>query len=332
MCAVKSTIPDNIDEEYYQISPEILTSFPKYRPPVDFYQFQENIASLEPYSRKGNRLTKAQVEELTSLCTDGRLFVARSDHPIYAEHICKQLDLVLVDANLREPEIASIFVKAYQLRLEAFFDQAVQVVFDSLYQDIMVLTEYLSGDWHRIRALMRRLVLTHSLVNHSVNTGIVGLWVYLTWRKGEVKRRELDRVALSCFLHDVGMTKIPTFVTTKAVPLTQDERSKINGHVGAGLRIAEKLGLAYDEMKQAVGEHHERLDGSGYPRRIGEAEMSVLGRLIAVADSFCAMISERPYAAAMDPKAAAMILLDDGKRYDSRFCKILHSAYLTNEF
>ncbi len=332
MCAVKSTIPDNISEEYYQISPDILVSFPKYRPPVDFFQFKETIASLEPYSRKGNRLSNQQVEELATLCDDGRLFVARSDHPIYSEHICKQLDLVLVDANLREKEITNIFVKAFQLRLEAFFDQAVQVVFDALYQDIMVLTEYLSKDWPRIKPLMRRLIPQHTLVNHSVNTGIVGLWLYLSWRKDEVRRRDLDRMALSAFLHDMGMTKIPNFILTKSVPLTQDERNKINGHPAAGLKLAEKLGLAFDEMKQAVGEHHERLDGSGYPRRIGDDIMSTTGKLMAVADSFCAMISERPYAEAMEPKAAAQALLDDSKRYDQRFTKVLHAAYLMDKF
>ena len=55
MCAVKSPIPDNISEEYYQISAAILSSFPKYRPPVDLFRFRDDIAQLTPYSRKGQR-------------------------------------------------------------------------------------------------------------------------------------------------------------------------------------------------------------------------------------------------------------------------------------
>lgn len=332
MCAVKTTIPDNISEEYYQISSEILVSFPKYRPPLDFFRFREEISTLEPYSRKGCRLTNPQVEELAALCEQGDLFVARSDHPVYSQHICKQLDLVLVDANLKEAEIADIFVQAFQLRLDAFFDQAVQPVFDALYKDIMVLTEYLSKDWNRIRSLMRRLQTQHSLVNHSVNSGAVALWMFLKLKNGDFRRRDLDRAALAFFLHDMGMCKIPAFILTKAVPLTQEERAKINTHPGVGLRLAEKLDLGFDEMKLAIHEHHERLDGSGYPRKIREEESSPIGRLMAVADSFAAMIAERPYATAMQPRQAAQALVDDPKRYDKTCAGMLLAAYVTGEF
>ena len=101
-------VPDNINEEYYQINPEILNSFSKYRPPVDLFNFREDIAVLAPFSRKGARLTNEQVEEAAQLCADGLLFVSRSDHHIYSQHIVKQLDLVLQDNNLKESEM-SIF-------------------------------------------------------------------------------------------------------------------------------------------------------------------------------------------------------------------------------
>ena len=92
----KAAVPDNISEEYYQISEEILSSFSKYRPPVDLFRFREDIALLYPLYRKGQRLTNEQVEEAQTLCREGSLFVSRSDHPIYVEHIAKQADLVLV--------------------------------------------------------------------------------------------------------------------------------------------------------------------------------------------------------------------------------------------
>lgn len=332
MCAVKTTIPDNISEEYYQINPEILASFPKYRPPLDLYLFKEDIAQLMPYARKGQRLTNEQVEQVVELCNDSLLFVSRSDHPVYSKHICKQLDLVLVDKNLKEGEIADIIIQALQLRLEAFFDQSVQVVFDQLYADLMVLTEYLGQDSHRIRSLIKRLLKEHTLVNHSINTGIVGLWLYLRMRTGQFERRELDRVTLGLFLHDMGMSKIPQFVRTKTSPLTQDERAKINQHPLVGMKMAQKLGLTFKDMKSCVFEHHERLDGSGYPRKAGSEEISKIGRLCAVADSFCAMISERPYAKAMDPVDAAKALQKEEKKYEIQFLTLLLFAYQYKDF
>jgi HD-GYP domain-containing protein (c-di-GMP phosphodiesterase class II) len=332
VCAVKTTIPDNIAEEYYQINPEILGSFPKYRPPLDLFRFHEEIAQLVPYARKGQRLSNEQVDEVNSLCQENLLFVSRSDHPVYSKHICKQLDLVLVDKNLKEGEIAGIFVQALQMRLEAFFDQSVQVVFDTLYQDIMVLTEYLSQDSYRIKALTKRLLNEHNLVNHSVNTGIMGLWLYLRIRGGHFERRELDRTTLAFFLHDMGMSKIPQFIRGKTVPLTQEERNKINLHPLAGMKMAQKLGLSFNEMQSCVFEHHERMDGSGYPRKISGEEISKLGRLCAVVDSFCAMITERPHAKAMQPLDAAQALMKDDKHYDGKMSSLLYTTYKTGDF
>lgn len=332
MCAVKTTIPDNIQEEYYQITPEILQSFPKYRPPIDLFQFKEEIATLTQFSRKGQRLSNELVERAATLCEEGSLFVSRSDHPIYSKHICKQLDLVLVDKNLKEAEVADIFMQALVLRLEAFFEQPVQVVFDQLYADIMVLTEYLSVDPFRVKSLVRRLYRQHSLAKHSTNCGVLGLWLYAKSRGEDiVNRRELDRMALGLFLHDMGMSKIPSFILEKTTPLSQDERTKVNAHVGVGGKMAHKLDLTFDEIARCIGEHHERLDGSGYPRRVGKEELSRAGRLCAVADSFCAMIAKRAYAEAKEPSDAAQELLKDARRYDERLSRFLVVGLTTKE-
>ena len=125
MAAQKRDVPQNINEEYYQISSEILSSFPKYRPPVDLFTFREDICVLAPYCRKGDRLTNAQVEELAKLCAEGSLFVSRSDHPIYSRHIVKQLDLVLQDRNLKEAEIVEICIRALVMRYSEFYAQPV---------------------------------------------------------------------------------------------------------------------------------------------------------------------------------------------------------------
>ena len=136
-------VPMNINEEYYQISGEILSSFPKFRPPVDLFRFREDIAVLAPYCVKGSRLSSEQVDEVAQLCAEGDLFVSRSDHPIYSRHIVKQLDLVLQDNNLKEAEIADICIRALLMRCSDFFEQPVKALFEPLYRDVMVVTEYL---------------------------------------------------------------------------------------------------------------------------------------------------------------------------------------------
>lgn len=325
----KTAVPKNIAEEYYQISHEILSSFPKYRPPVDLFQFREDILKLYPYSRKGNRLTNEQVEEIQVLCNEGRLFVSRTDHPIYSEHIVKQVDLVLLDSNLKEAEAADIFIRALNMRLLDFIGQPVLPVFEKLYKDLMVFTEFLWQDKHRIKLFMRRLYTEHTLSHHSLNTLFIGLWLLQATHEDKLKRRVWDRSALGLILHDIGMSKIPSFILKKTTPLKSEEKEKILLHTLAGVKILQKLNLGFDEMTQAIMEHQERLDGSGYPNKLKEAYLSNFGKLCAVADSFAAMISNRPYAQAIPPKTAAQLLANDKARYDTTFTVPLLNAYLT---
>lgn len=325
----KTAVPKNIAEEYYQISHEILSSFPKYRPPVDLFQFREDILKLYPYSRKGNRLTNEQVEEIQVLCNEGRLFVSRTDHPIYSEHIVKQVDLVLLDSNLKEAEAADIFIRALNMRLLDFIEQPVLPVFEKLYKDLMVFTEFLWQDKHRIKLFMHRLYTEHTLSHHSLNTLFIGLWLLQATHEDKLKRRVWDRSALGLILHDIGMSKIPSFILKKTTPLKNEEKEKILLHTLAGVKILQKLNLGFDEMTQAIMEHQERLDGSGYPNKLKEAYLSKFGKLCAVADSFAAMISNRPYAQAIPPKTAAQLLANDKARYDTTFTVPLLNAYLT---
>ncbi|MDR0239663.1 MAG: HD domain-containing protein [Deltaproteobacteria bacterium] len=325
-----STLPAKIDEEYYQISEEILSSFPKFRPPVDLFRFKEEALTLIPLIRKGQRLTNEQVEEVHALCLAGNLFVSRSDHPIYSEHMVKQLDLVLQDSNLKESEVADICMRALIMRHEAFAEQPVRPVFDPLYKDIMVFTEILWQDRHRIKLFMRRLLRDYSLSKHAFNSLIVGTWLLLrVMEGGELRRRDLDRAALAFFLQDIGMAKIPAFILNKPGSLKAEELEKVVLHPTVSYKIMQKLDLAFDELTQTSMEHHERLDGTGYPQKSKGQQISRIGRIAAIADSFAAMITKRPYAEAKEPTQAAQELAADHKRYDGQLTGFLAAALLT---
>jgi HD-GYP domain-containing protein (c-di-GMP phosphodiesterase class II) len=325
-------VPDHLNEEYYQISPDILESFSKFRPPLDIFRFKEEVARIEPFYRVGERLDKERIDELARLTREGFSFVSRVDHPVYVKHIAHQLDLVLVDKNLKEREIADIFAEALGMRLEGFFEQPVKAALDRLNEDLMVLTEYLWNDVYRIRALLRRLRREHTLANHALNCGLVGLGLFLKINESEIgkeiTRKTFDHVTLGLFLHDLGMSKIPLFIRNKTQALSRDEQQKILNHTLVGREMLSKLDLRYKEVEACLGEHHERLDGSGYPQKLKGREISPLGRLCAVVDSYCAMITDRAHAKAMDPAEAAKILAEDQRRYDPRFTLPLQAMVL----
>lgn len=262
-------VPIGVEEDYYQISEAVLSSFPKYRLPLDLFTMNEKVAQLMQYYKKDSRLSNEQVEEVQNLCREGNLFVSRADHPVYSQHIVKQLGLALVDENLKPGEVADIVLRALDMKLADFFNQPVKPVFAPLYEDVMVFTEYAWADKHHIRMFMRRLYEgEYSLTKHSINTMMVGLWMFLNDKGEGIARKEFDALALGLILHDVGMTKVPPFVLSKTTMLKPDEKEKIPPHVLAGMQVIQKLDLVAEETKAACLEHHERLNGSGYPQKL----------------------------------------------------------------
>ena len=178
---------------------------------------------------------------------------------------------------------------------------------------------------------MNRLERVHTLAAHSVNTLLVGVWLYLhSVDDKKVNRKELDRYSLGFLLHDVGMSKVASFILQKTTLLKQEEKDKIPSHTMIGAKMIHKLEFGWDELISAAFEHHERMNGSGYPRKLSGEQISKMGRLCAIADSFSAMITERPYASAKDPFEAAQEIAGD-PRYDPRYSPLLRNALVTKE-
>ncbi|MGZ3585587.1 MAG: HD-GYP domain-containing protein, partial [Ktedonobacterales bacterium] len=118
-------------------------------------------------------------------------------------------------------------------------------------------------------------------------------------------------------LHDVGKIGIPTELLEKRGPLTHDERLAIEMHSEIGAAILRRV-EGYSEIALAVRHHHERVDGTGYPSQTAAQEIPVLSRIVAVADAYSAMTSERPYRDALpSAEAKTRIELGSGSQFDS---------------
>jgi putative nucleotidyltransferase with HDIG domain/PAS domain S-box-containing protein len=139
----------------------------------------------------------------------------------------------------------------------------------------------------------------------------------LGWDEG---RLELLRTA--ALLHDIGKILVPAEILAKPGRLTDVEMQIIRQHPVAGADIVEPIGFA-PEVAAMIRQHHERLDGSGYPDGLRGDEVIPEARVLAVADVVEAMISHRPYRAAL-PVAAAVTELGDGagKRYERAACEV----------
>jgi HD-GYP domain-containing protein (c-di-GMP phosphodiesterase class II) len=105
----------------------------------------------------------------------------------------------------------------------------------------------------------------------------------------------LVRIAGGALLLDIGKTQLPVELLTYPGPLDARQTAMVQRHVELSLEILRISGQTSPEVIDMVGAHHERVDGSGYPRGLQGAEIPLLGRMAAIIDTFDAMTSDRPY-------------------------------------
>ncbi len=116
---------------------------------------------------------------------------------------------------------------------------------------------------------------------------------------------ETQMAHLCGLVHDIGKVGLPPGLLEKPGPLTLDERRLMEKHPVIGERILAKV-ADYEEIARIVRHHHERIDGNGYPDRLVYDEIPLLSRVIAVADAYDAMTSDRPYRDAMPSHVARL--------------------------
>lgn len=121
----------------------------------------------------------------------------------------------------------------------------------------------------------------------------------------------IRRLIKGAFLHDVGKIAIADAILLKPGRLTAEEFTEMKTHVAHGLDIVSANAWLHDAM-DVVGGHHEKVDGSGYPRGLAGGDIPLAARIFAVADVFDALTSERPYKTAMAVDTA-LAILEDGR-------------------
>jgi putative nucleotidyltransferase with HDIG domain len=131
-----------------------------------------------------------------------------------------------------------------------------------------------------------------------------------------VKSDLINDIRIGSLLHDIGKIGIPDQVLGKTAQLTVEEYEQIKKHPGVGYQIMYEVDLLRNTLP-AIIEHHERLDGSGYPLGLKGEQISLTGRIVAVADVFDALSTDRPYRKAMDRESVLEYLQQHiGKEFD----------------
>src|SRR5919199_3154585 len=130
-------------------------------------------------------------------------------------------------------------------------------------------------------------------------------------------------LAIGGLLHDIGKLAVPLEILQKPASLTDEEFAAIKRHPVDGRRLLEELGGFPVEVRRLVSDHHERLDGRGYPAGLGAAELPVETRILAVCDVYDALVSDRVYRPAWTPERAFALLREEVHAYDQTVVEAL---------
>jgi HD-GYP domain-containing protein (c-di-GMP phosphodiesterase class II) len=143
--------------------------------------------------------------------------------------------------------------------------------------------------------------LADYLYRHAVNMCLVSL---ATAAASGFSRSQVLEIGIGGLLADVGMAMVPEAILLKSGKLTEEEFASIHIHTSTSFALLEKIIDVSDIVLSAAYQHHERLSGSGYPKRRSSVQISQTARIVAIADTLCAMVHKRSHRDALTPQGA----------------------------
>lgn len=152
-------------------------------------------------------------------------------------------------------------------------------------------------------ARMREKDLTVYDHGLSVAVNLVAFGRHLGYPKDQ-----LSHLGMLGLLLDIGKIKLPKEILDKDARLSSDEFELIKDHVDLGLEILSQTPNLHPDVLEGIAQHHERMNGTGYPKNLPGDAISIFGRMSAIADTYAAVTKHRPYSEAISPHEALQML------------------------
>lgn len=155
---------------------------------------------------------------------------------------------------------------------------------------------------------------------HSIRTGLIAKYIA---EELKYSKSVVNYIARAAFFHDVGKRDIPKWIINKPEKLTKNEYDLIKKHSQFGYEILMNEGLPFEA--EIILQHHELLDGSGYPLGLDRNSIFQPARIITIVDVFDALIEYRPYRNEIHPDKALLYLYENSnEKFELNLVKFLH--------
>jgi HD-GYP domain-containing protein (c-di-GMP phosphodiesterase class II) len=234
------------------------------------------------------------------------LYVTVEDRPQYEDYLARHLTTLL--SVKREPE------KRASLLYSATRTTLASVLGDHRHTDAAMRTRdvarelagWLARDPDALGHLGALMAADYDTVRHSINVAVFATGLAVA--AGVADPHDLQDFTHGALLHDVGKSRVPRELITKPGAYNEQELRLMRTHVVRGEHILRRDGRLSPIAMIPVAQHHERMDGEGYPRAIVARDLHPLGRIASICDVYDALTSHRSYKQAMTGQDALLLM------------------------
>lgn len=249
-----------------------------------------------------------------------RLYISDANRGRYQRYIEDNLDKVLKDPNVDEERKASILYETSTDLVKDVFDNPTYG--DNIQRSKTLVTntmEFILEGQQAFHSMLKITSFDYYTYTHSVN--VCTFSVALAQQLGITDKRYLHDLGVGALLHDVGKSRISDAILNKRASLTDQEFEIMKQHPKWGTEILTDTDELSSTSYYPVLQHHERGDGSGYPSNFLGDEIHPSAKIVAIADSFDAMTTDRVYQKAMDTFPVLRLLFSMRDAYDEEYLR-----------
>jgi HD-GYP domain-containing protein (c-di-GMP phosphodiesterase class II) len=292
---------------------------------ADLFMQYERGGEPRLYCRAGSRPDDRQFDELAAAGVEN-LYVRAGDFGTFSNSLLESIDSLLKEPLLHSADKFA----ALQLAVAVAVEQTLRLVdcskFRALAEKVGNDLVSLFGDGHALPRELFRLA-RHDRTSFSHVTNVAGYCVILAQKLGINDHSELRKIATAALLHDIGKRFIPARILTKTEKLTHEEQLIIESHPLRGyVELCASGDLEFGQLMM-VYQHHEHVDGTGYPVCVLKDEIHPWARMLAIVDAFDTMTAQRPGRVPATPESVlAYQRQQAGTRFDGEIVECWISA------
>lgn len=204
----------------------------------------------------------------------------------------------------------------YENQSQLVLNQSMKQVNETISQ----LTSVIKNNDDMLTIMADIVNYDYYLYNHSLN---VAIYTLVLAKELNYDEQKMTEIGIGALLHDIGKMKIPVELVNKPTKLTELEYEVIKEHTTYGYDLLSHIPNMTSAIKRSAYEHHERLDGSGYPNGLVDEEIHEYAKVIAVSDVFDAVTTDRSYRDAYLPQIGLEILyVGSGTQFKQEYIEL----------